>query len=162
MFNLSNNKPCCLIPKLMFDCFVTPWTITRQAPLSMGSPKQEYWSELPFPSLVYLPNPGIWLATLALQAGSLPLSHMLLLLLSCLSRVYTSYRTLCDPIDCHPPGFPVLGFSRQEHWSGLPFPSSMHKSEKWNWSRSVVSAAALLTTPKHLIGWITTNCGKFL
>ena len=32
-----------------------------------------------------------------------------------------------------------LGFSRQEHWSGLPFPSSMHESEKWNWSRSVVS-----------------------
>ena len=34
---------------------------------------------------------------------------------------------------------PSLGFSRQEHWSGLPFPSPMHESEKWNWSRSVVS-----------------------
>ena len=32
-----------------------------------------------------------------------------------------------------------LGLSRQEHWSGLPFPSSMHESEKWKWSRSVVS-----------------------
>ena len=32
-----------------------------------------------------------------------------------------------------------LGFSRQEHWSGLPFPPPMHESEKWNWSRSVVS-----------------------
>ena len=32
-----------------------------------------------------------------------------------------------------------LGFSRQEHWSGLPFPSSMHESKKWKWSRSVVS-----------------------
>ena len=32
-----------------------------------------------------------------------------------------------------------LGFSRQEHWSGLPFPSPMHASEKWKWSRSVVS-----------------------
>ena len=29
------------------------------------------------------------------------------------------------------------GFSRQEHWSGLPFPSPMHESEKWKWSRSV-------------------------
>ena len=28
---------------------------------------------------------------------------------------------------------PSLGFSRQEHWSGLPFPSPMHKSEKWKW-----------------------------
>ena len=34
---------------------------------------------------------------------------------------------------------PFLGFSRQEHWSGLPFPSPMHESEKWKWSHSVVS-----------------------
>ena len=34
---------------------------------------------------------------------------------------------------------PSLGFSRQEHWSGLPFPSSVDESEKWKWSRSVVS-----------------------
>ena len=33
---------------------------------------------------------------------------------------------------------PSLGFSRQEHWSGLPFPSPMHESEKWQWSRSVM------------------------
>ena len=32
-----------------------------------------------------------------------------------------------------------LGFSRQEYWSGLPSPSPMHESEKWKWSRSVVS-----------------------
>jgi len=32
-----------------------------------------------------------------------------------------------------------LGFSKQEHWSGLPFPSPMHESEKWKWSRSVMS-----------------------
>jgi len=32
-----------------------------------------------------------------------------------------------------------LGFSRQEHWSGLPFPSPMHESEKWKWNHSVVS-----------------------
>ena len=47
--------------------------------------------------------------------------------------------TLCDPIDGSPPRFPSLGFSRQEHWRGLPFPSPMHESEKWQWSRSVVS-----------------------
>ena len=46
--------------------------------------------------------------------------------------------TLCDPIDGSPPA-PSLGFSRQEHWSGLPFPSPMHESEKWKWSCSVVS-----------------------
>ena len=34
---------------------------------------------------------------------------------------------------------PSLGFSRQEHWSGLPPPSPMYESERWKWSRSVVS-----------------------
>ena len=32
-----------------------------------------------------------------------------------------------------------IGFSRQEYWSGLPFPSSMRESEKWKSSRSVAS-----------------------
>ena len=38
--------------------------------------------------------------------------------------------TLCDPIDGSSPGSPVPGFSRQERWSRLPFPSPMHESEK--------------------------------
>ena len=41
-----------------------------------------------------------------------------------------SYLTMCDPIDGSPPGSPSLGFSRQEHWSGVPLPSPMHDSEK--------------------------------
>ena len=36
--------------------------------------------------------------------------------------------TLCDPIDGTHQAPPSLGFSRQEHWSGLPFPSPMHES----------------------------------
>ena len=36
------------------------------------------------------------------------------------------------------PQFPrPPGFSRQEHWSGLPFPSPMHESEKWKWSSGI-------------------------
>ena len=31
--------------------------------------------------------------------------------------------TVCDPMDCSLPGSPAMGFSRQEYWSGLPFPS---------------------------------------
>ena len=57
----------------------------------------------------------------------------------CYAKSLRSCSTLCDPIDGSPPGSPSLGFSRQEHWSGLPFPSPMHESEKWKWSRSVVS-----------------------
>jgi len=39
--------------------FATLWTVTCQTPLSMGFPRQEYGSELPFPSPGYLPDPGI-------------------------------------------------------------------------------------------------------
>ena len=46
------------------------------------------------------------------------------LLLSWLSvLVAQSCLTLCDPMDCSPPGSSVHGFSRQEHWSRLPVPS---------------------------------------
>ena len=38
--------------------------------------------------------------------------------------------TLCDPIDGSHQAPLSLGFSREEHWSGLPFPSPMHESEK--------------------------------
>ena len=38
--------------------------------------------------------------------------------------------TLCDPIDGSHQAPPSLGFSRQEHWSGLPFPSPMQETEK--------------------------------
>ena len=37
--------------------------------------------------------------------------------------VTQSCPTLCDPMDCSPPGSSVYGISRQEYWSGLPFPS---------------------------------------
>ena len=58
-----------------------------------------------------------------------------LLLLSRFSRVW-----LCaTPWMAAHQAPPSMGFSRQEHWSGLPFPSPMHESEKWKGSRSVVS-----------------------
>ena len=55
--------------------FATPWTVAYQAPLSMGFPRSEYWSGLPFPSPEDLPNPGIQPKSPALQVDSLPLSH---------------------------------------------------------------------------------------
>ena len=56
----------------MFDSFVTSWTVARQAPLSMGFPRQEYGSGLPFPSPGDLSEPGTELRSPALQADSLP------------------------------------------------------------------------------------------
>ena len=44
---------------VMFDSYVTLWTAARQAPLSMGFSRQEYWAGLPFPSPGDFPDPGI-------------------------------------------------------------------------------------------------------
>ena len=55
--------------------FVTPWTVVRQAPQSMGFPRQEYWSGLSFPSPGDLPDPGIKPFFLPWQEDYLPLSH---------------------------------------------------------------------------------------
>ena len=52
--------------------FATPWTIARQAPLSMGFSRQENWSGVPLPSPGDHPNPGIKLWSPTLQADSLP------------------------------------------------------------------------------------------
>ena len=57
-------KPCPIL--------ATPWTVTHQAPLSVGFPRQEYWSGLPFLSPEDLPNSGIEPRSPALQADSLP------------------------------------------------------------------------------------------
>ena len=59
--------------------FATLWTVTCQAPLSMGFSRQEYWSGLPFPSPGDLPNPEIELvsaASPALQQILYPLRHL--------------------------------------------------------------------------------------
>ena len=50
----------------MFNVFATPWTEAYQAPLSTESPRQAYWSGLPFPSPEELPDPGTELASPAL------------------------------------------------------------------------------------------------
>ena len=49
----------------------TPWTVGHQAPPSVGFPRQEYWSGLPFPSPGDLPDPGIEPWSPAPQADSL-------------------------------------------------------------------------------------------
>ena len=57
--------------------FVTPRTVARQAPLSMGFFRKEYWSGLPFPSPGNLPDPGIGPGFPALQVDSLPSESVL-------------------------------------------------------------------------------------
>ena len=60
-----------LVAKL-YPTLETPWTVARQASLSMGLSRQESWSGLPFPSPGDLPDPGIEPRSPTLQADSLP------------------------------------------------------------------------------------------
>ena len=68
--------------------------------------------------------------TLYKMAQCLHLNYILISAAAAAAKLLQSCPTLCDPIDGSPPGSPSLGFSRQEHWSGLSFPSPMHESEK--------------------------------
>ena len=61
-----NNRALCIAQwvyvlrlSVLFDSFATPRTVAHQAPLSMGFPRQEYWSGLSFPTPGDLPDPVI-------------------------------------------------------------------------------------------------------
>ena len=56
----------------------TTWTVAHLAPLSMGFPRQEYWSSLPFPPSGDLPNPGIEPVSSALAVCATREAHILL------------------------------------------------------------------------------------
>ena len=59
LVNLDCRQQMLCSHSVLSDTFATPWTAAFQAPLSMGLPRQEYWSWLPFPSPGDLLDPGI-------------------------------------------------------------------------------------------------------
>ena len=91
----------------------------------MRFPRQQYWSGWPFPSPRDLPNPGIELMSPAFQEDSLLMSYQRspiyeddggsIATKSCQTLATPRYVAYQDPLS--------VGFSRQEYWSGLPFPS---------------------------------------
>ena len=90
----------------------------------MGFSRQEYWSGLPFPSLGDLLNPGIKPGSPALQADALPSEpsekpNDLFSSVQLLSRV----QLFATPWTGAHQAPPSVEFSRQEYWSGVPFPS---------------------------------------
>ena len=57
---------CACVHAQLHSCvrpFATLWTVAHQIPVSMGFPRQEYWTGLPFPSPSDLPNPGMELTS---------------------------------------------------------------------------------------------------
>jgi len=102
----------------LYPTLCDPWTVARQAPLSMGFPRQEYWSGLPLSTPGDFPtqesNP-YFLSLLHCKQILYHLSHAAKLLQSCPS--------LCDPIDGSPPGSPVPGIlqARTLEWVAISF-----------------------------------------
>ena len=148
----------CLYPKCVCvhaqllsraQLFATPWTIARQAPLSVGSSREEYWSGLPFPSPRDLPDPGIKPRSPALQVDSLPSGPTgkptYPKYAAAAAKSLQSCPTLCDPIDSSPPGSPVPGIlqARTLEWVAISF------SNAWKWKVKVKSLnhVQLLVTP---------------
>ena len=115
---------------------VTPWTVACQAPLFMKFSRQEYWSELSFPTTGDLLHPGMNLGLLNWQVDSLPLSHLRSPSLSRNCSNLNSYHQYISSVQSlsHVQLFATpwtitcqallfMKFSRQEYWSGLPFPT---------------------------------------
>ena len=76
VFPPNHTKPI-YMHTLCCGCSVmSPWTVDRETPPSMGFSRQEYWNGLPFPPPEDLSNPGIQPRSPALQADSLLLSHL--------------------------------------------------------------------------------------
>ena len=98
---------------------------------------QPVWKERD--TINYIHDKSLWYIVVQ------PCNGVLLLLLSHFSRVWHCV----TPLTAAHQGSPSMGFSRQEHWSGLPFPSPMHGSEKWKQSCSVVSNSVTPWTAAH-------------
>ena len=135
--------------EIVSDSFETLWTVACQASLSMGFPRQEYWSGLPFSSPGDLPDLGSWPTPLELAGKSFttessgkPLS-MLLLLLLLLNRFSSVWFCATPQMAAHQVP-PSLGFSRQEHeWVAISFSSAC----KWKVKVKSLSCVQLLATP---------------
>ena len=108
---------------------VTPWTVACQAPLSMEFSRPEHWSGEPFPSPGDLPKPGIKPRSPTLQADSLPAEPQGKSPVFQATLYYTEVKSLsrvqlfATPRTVAYQAPPSVEFSRQEYWSGLPFPS---------------------------------------
>ena len=108
----------------MSKTFVTPWTVAHLAPLSMGFPRQKHWSGLPFLFPGDLPDPEIEPISPALAGRFFSLSHQGNLYAKSLQLC----PTLCDPVDCGPPGSSIHGVLQARILVWVAMPSSRGSS----------------------------------
>ena len=117
----------------MFDSAITMARVC-QAPLSLGFPRPEYWSELPFPSPGDLPDPGIESTSPALAGRCFTTEPpgKSALYAAAAAKSLQSCPTLCDIIDGSPPGSSVPGIlqARVLDWVAISFPNAWKQKLK--------------------------------
>ena len=131
--------------------FVTPWTVALQAPLSMGSSRQEYWMGCHALLQGIFLNQWSNLNLLHWQANSLPLAPPGKLpaaaaaAAAAAAKSLQSCPTLCDPTDGSPPGSPVPGIlqARTLEWVAI----SLSNAWKWKVEVKSLNRVWLLATP---------------
>ena len=136
-----------------------PWTVARQAPLSMGFFRQEYWSRLPFPTLEDLPNPGTKPESLVPPALLAILYHWaaweIPRLQQCMLNCSVGSDSL-QPQGLRPtrPLCPVE-FSRQEYWNVLPFPAPGGLRDLGRLQYSLCHLSSQISAVSHVweVGW---------
>ena len=118
---------CLRLHVLQLATLLCPWNFSRQ----------EYWSELPFPTEGDLPNPVIEPISAALAGGFFTTAAAAKSLQSCPS--------LCDPIDSNPPGSAILGIlqARTLEWVAISFSNAW----KWKVKGKLLSRVWLFETP---------------
>ena len=158
----------------MSDFFVTPWTVICQAPLSMGFPKQGYWSRLPFPSPEDLFHPGIRPVSPALQADSLPRTHQgnPSILISVTTELFhrfvskTSWKWhLLVRASLDRRCIVISAKKAIESWECSQFQTKMEKLTHLvsvSWSNWIMDSALGLLGPSLFVWWIQTQTFSLL
>ena len=132
----------------------TPWTVARQAPLSRGFSRQEYWSGLPFPSPGDLPDPGIEPGSPALQADALPSEPQRSLMPVEGLKYRKNHQNVTDTSWAN-----VIGKMAPEGTQGRVATSLQFKKKKCLWS--AVWRDLLVWTPHHRNVTASTPSRKF-
>ena len=118
----SSLSECCMIPAFSLAQLVSVLHLKTRKVFRFVFPVVSffffYWKIIALQNFVVFCQTSTWISYAAAAAKSLQ-----------------SCPTLCDPIESSPPGFPFPGILQAR----TPFPSPMRESEKWKWSRSVVS-----------------------
>ena len=132
------------------DMFMRRLVIEAESLWKRGNPGMMSGTEeglYTYPQFFWLPlcGPGYLLPTVWWQVS-------LRTAATAAAKSLQSCPTLCDPIDGSLPGSPSLGFSKPEHWSGLPFPSSMHASEKLK-RRNIIHSIMLTLKVLAIQSW---------